>query len=311
MIALHDDWVWDSWYAQDGEDLHVFYLKAPKSLGDSDKRHHNAQVGHSVSTDGVNWTELPDALLRREGEYFDSQGIWTGSVLKHNDVWHMFYTGIDKESKGRIQRIGHATSSDLITWERVGDEPILTASGPWYATSETDPKNEEPFRDPWVFFFQDQWHMLVTARDTTGDGTMAHAVSDDLYTWELREPLLSNAQFDQLEVFQVVEVDGRWVLIFCAAPQDIHRPGIEKTYATFAAPAAGPLGPFNLDAATPIPPDGGVYAGRIVTFADGSHNLFGFIDSGAPGEFTGTISSPIPVELHHNGALRPVAQLVG
>ena len=86
MIALHDDWVWDSWYAQDGEDLHVFYLKAPKSLGDSDKRHHNAQVGHSVSTDGVNWTELPDALLRREGEYFDSQGIWTGSVLKHNDI---------------------------------------------------------------------------------------------------------------------------------------------------------------------------------------------------------------------------------
>lgn len=310
MIQLKTDWVWDSWYVQDGEDLHAFYLKAPQSLENPDLRHHNAQVGHSVSKDGTHWTELPDTLLRREGDFFDSQGIWTGSVLKNNGVWHMFYTGIDKNSKGRIQRIGHATSLDLITWERVGDEPILTATSAWYATSETDPKNEEPFRDPWVFFYEDQWHMLVTARDTQGDGTMAHAVSADLYNWELKEPLISNAQFDQLEVFQVVEVDGRWILIFCAAPQDIHRPGVEKSYATFAAAATSPLGPFDLDTATPITPGGGIYAGRIVTFPDGSHNLLGFIDSGAPGEFTGTISSPIPVELNREGTLSPITQLV-
>lgn len=308
MIKLEQYWVWDSWYVRHDDVLHAFYLKAPKSLGDPDKRHHNAEVGHSVSSDGTNWTELPDALHRNIGDTFDNQGIWTGSVVKNGDLWHMFYTGIDKDVKGQIQRIGHATSSDLITWERVGDAPILTASAPWYATSETDPKNEEPFRDPWVFFFEDQWHMLITARDTSGDGTMAHAVSDDLYTWELGQPLISNAQFDQLEVFQVIEIDGRWFLIFCAAPQDIHRPNIEKSYATYAVSAAGPLGPFDLDTATPITPDGGVYAGRIVQLADGSHNLFGFLDSGAPGAFTGTICSPIPVELTNEGTLRSVVQ---
>ena len=308
MISREEFWVWDSWYTQDNGLIHAFYLKAPKSLINPDLRHHQAEVGHSMSTDGIHWEALPDALNKNSEQAFDNQGIWTGSIVKHEELWHMFYTGIDQESKGRIQRIGHATSIDLISWTRVSNEPILTAQSPWYATAETDPNNEEPFRDPWVFHYQNKWHMLITARDTTGDGTMAHAVSDDLYTWELREPLLSNAQFDQLEVFQVVEVDGSWVLIFCAAPQDIHRPGILNTYATFAAPAAAPLGPFNLDAATPIPPAGGVYAGRIVTFANGSHNLFGFLDSGAPGEFTGTISSPIPVELDHNGALRQIAQ---
>lgn len=304
MIELREDWVWDSWYAQDGNDLHAFYLKAPKSLGDPDKRHHNAQVGHSVSSDGITWHELPDALHRREGEYFDSKGIWTGSVVKFGEMWHMFYTGIDTDSVGRIQRIGHATSRDLETWDRAGNDPILTASGPWYATSETDPKEEEPFRDPWVFFYEGQWHMLVTARDTDGDGTMAHAVSDDLYNWELKEPLLANAHFDQLEVFQIIEVEGRWVLIFCAAPQDIHRSGIEKAYATYAVSAAGPLGPYDLDSATPISPNGGIYAGRVVMVKQGKPNLLGFVDTGLKGGFTGTICDPIELELTSEGILR-------
>ena len=50
---LHSDqfWVWDSWYAQDGEETHVFFLKAPRSLGDPDLRHDRAVIGHAVSRD--------------------------------------------------------------------------------------------------------------------------------------------------------------------------------------------------------------------------------------------------------------------
>src|SRR5690606_19339933 len=44
-LALPDRWVWDFWFAHDGDDVHVFYLQAPRALGDPDRRHHNATIG--------------------------------------------------------------------------------------------------------------------------------------------------------------------------------------------------------------------------------------------------------------------------
>ena len=46
-----DHWLWDFWFARDGDDVHVFYLQAPRSLGDPELRHHNATIGHAVSRD--------------------------------------------------------------------------------------------------------------------------------------------------------------------------------------------------------------------------------------------------------------------
>ncbi len=49
MLRLEDRWVWDWWLADDGSRFHVFYLQAPKALGDQHLRHRNATVGHAVS----------------------------------------------------------------------------------------------------------------------------------------------------------------------------------------------------------------------------------------------------------------------
>lgn len=308
MIELSEYWVWDSWYAWHEGTLHAYYLKAPKSLGDPDRRHHHARVGHSTSTDGVTWSHHQDALNPSDAIAFDDQAIWTGSVLRHEGLWHMFYTGIDRRSMGKIQRIGHATSSDLFTWTRVGTEPILTARFPEHATAQTDPRQEEPFRDPWVFWFEGSWHMLATARssasDTKGAGNMAHAISSDLYHWQLADSMLNDSGFDQLEVFQMVEVSGRWFLIFCTQPADIHRPGIPRQFTTYAAPATGPLGPYQIDEARPITGEaGGIYAGRVVQMPNGSAALFGFVESGLPGGFGGVISDPLPLTISAEGSL--------
>ncbi len=32
VLALRDDWVWDSWVADDGENYHLFFLTAPRAL---------------------------------------------------------------------------------------------------------------------------------------------------------------------------------------------------------------------------------------------------------------------------------------
>lgn len=307
MISLADDWVWDSWYVWQESTLHAFYLKAPKSLLDPNLRHQNARVGHSTSEDGISWQHHADALGPTDSDTFDNQAIWTGSIVRHDGLWHMFYTGIDRHTKGQIQRVGHATSPDLFTWTRVQSTPVITAQAPWYAVASTDARAEEPFRDPWVFWHLGEWHMLITARDasgaTVGTGNMAHATSPDLYNWSLREPLIVNSGFDQLEVFEVTQIAGRWFVTFCMQSRDVHRPGVLPRVATYAAPAASPLGPYDLDAAHPIPVEGGLYAGRIVEFPAGSHRLMGFIENGEPGGFGGVIADPIPLVVDDRGWL--------
>ena len=42
-------------------------------------------------------------------------------VQGDDGLWHLFYTGTSRAEDGLKQRIGHATSTDLHNWARVGD----------------------------------------------------------------------------------------------------------------------------------------------------------------------------------------------
>lgn len=134
MFGLADHWVWDFWLADDGTAWHLFFLKAPRSLGDPDLRHRHASVGHAVSRDQVSWTPLPDALDPAPAGAFDDLAVWTGAVVRGDDgVWRMFHTGIARAEDGRVQRTGRATSSDLVSWTRQdGPDFPLEADGRWY-----------------------------------------------------------------------------------------------------------------------------------------------------------------------------------
>src|SRR4029078_7315919 len=96
----------------------------------------------------------------------------------------------------------------------------------WYVSRGEGSSNDEAWRDPWVFQNSDGWHMLITARSNGGPAETRRGVapprSDDGIDWTVTEPLAQPGQnFSQLEVNQVVEIDGRWVLIFCCG-----RPGL-------------------------------------------------------------------------------------
>ncbi|MEY4741583.1 MAG: hypothetical protein RL672_333 [Actinomycetota bacterium] len=310
-LKLPGQWVWDSWYAFDGQNHHAFYLQASRALGDPNRRHRNTSVGHAISSDLTNWTVVADAIATSESPAFDSWTTWTGSVLRHEGKWFMFYTGTSREDAGQRQTVGLATSDDLLTWAKYEPEtgagtPLVAADPRWYQTLAGG-FDLEPFRDPWVFRFSDDagqphgdWHMLTTANSVesrTGhqDGVMAHATSSDLLHWTVQPPLSAPQQgFGETEVFQFEMVDGVPIVLFCCGPVWLHQSRLDRgerggVYSLSVAPDLSDVD-FNRAVLFDAP---GLYASRLVKGSEG-WNLIGFWD--APnGSFVGELSDPIPV----------------
>jgi beta-fructofuranosidase len=303
-LRLADHWVWDSWLADDGEQYHLFFLRAARSLVDPKLRHHRASIGHAVSPDLVSWRELPDALVASGGPAWDDLATWTGSVVRAPDgTWRMFYSGLSRADDGRVQRIGAATSADLIRWTRDTAAKTIEADARWYEKHDPDAWIEEAWRDPFVFADQDGdgWHMLITARVPTGPadarGVIGHARSDDLVDWEVRPPLTAPTGFGHLEVPQSHVIEGQPVLIFSCQPEflGIRRRAEPRVGDVWTVPGRSRLGPWDFTRATPLRHPS-LYAGQLLRDRAGRWLLLGFRDI-EDGGFVGEIVDPVPVSL--------------
>jgi beta-fructofuranosidase len=307
MLRLDDHWIWDSWVADDGDLYHLFFLQAPRALGDAGLRHAAATVGHATSPDLVTWTVHPDALVPHP-EGWDDLAIWTGSVVRGDDgIWRMYYTAINTRGHElRDQRVGVVESDDLMTWRRVKDAPVLEVDTRWYKSLDEDPTASETWRDPLVFRDPDGdgWHMLVAARAIgaakNDDGVLAHARGNDLHHWEIGPPVCApGAGFGQLEVAQVKVIDGQHVLVFTCHPQEMTEERRARTgdYCTWSVPGDSLLGPWDIDAARPFLAEPDLFAAPLVQQRDGSWALIGFRNLEPKGVLAFEILDPIPVVL--------------
>ncbi|WP_220699248.1 family 43 glycosylhydrolase [Nocardioides cavernaquae] len=313
-MRLPESWVWDFWLLDDGERYHVFFLFASRALKEPNARHYRASIGHAVSDDLTNWERVPDVMVRSDAPAWDDLATWTGSVVRHPDGrWFMFYTGSTLAPGGsNIQRIGYATSDDLMSWDKVGHF-VLEADPKWYERFGAGLWHDEAFRDPWVFADPDGdgWHMLITARanhgaggpdDGVDRGVVGHAWSPDLERWEHRGPLTSPGEgFGQIEVVQTQEIDGRHVLMFSTGAEHIYgeRAG-EATSGVWYARAESALGPFDLANAQRI---GGkeLYVGKLIRDRDTGETKFLAFVTDVDGEFVGEIIDPMTVEWDGDG----------
>ncbi len=300
MLRLADRWVWDSWLADTGSEYHLFYLQAPRSLGDQLERHFNASVGHAVSTDLRQWTELGTVLEAGPPGSWQGMAVWTGSVIEHEGTWYMFYTGTRRAKRGAEQRVGLATSTDLATWTKHGADPVIELDDRWYERVEFD-----AWRDPWVMRDPDGagFHALITARANHGPtdarGVIGHAWSPDLLAWEVRPPLSDPGEFGHLEVPQAEVVEGTAVLLFSVGLERFSHarrarlPNEEG--GTYLAVGESVLGPWDIAGARRLPvPD--LYAARLVRDRAGAWQVLGFAHGEAGGEFAGEIIDPVPLQ---------------
>jgi hypothetical protein len=170
--------------------FHIFYI-----------RHDNTKVfleterdfGHAVSADMYSWTQLPAVMSVRDSSW-DNQHVWAPSIVELDSVYYMFYTGVTGIPGDPVaeQRIGLATSTDLMTWNRL-DQPLLSCRDvPWGWCGHSYLNG---FRDPFVMpdpALPGHWLMYYAAApaaDSAGMVVSVAASDGDLSRWTDLMPL--------------------------------------------------------------------------------------------------------------------------
>lgn len=319
MLQIQDKWVWDFWFAVDGDAYHMFYLQADKALQDPELRHWNVSVGHAQSQDLKNWEILPDALAptKNDEEAADSCTTWTGCVIKANGIWYMFYTGTMRAEKGLVQRVCLAHSTDLIHWQKHDRNPVAELDPRWYDGLKLAYWHDASWRDPWVVKDpeQDLYHMFITSRVNTGApdgrGAVGYASSVNLLDWTVGKPFMAPGWFGEMEVPQIEKIGDRYYL-FCSVSTRFHseehrqqaryepQTGVKYFVAdTFAGPYTC-LGNGFLTG----PAQADLYSGRVIQGPDKHWYLMAFMGNDTHGNFVGNIIDPIKILPQSDGRLQ-------
>ncbi len=166
---------------------HLFFSQPPVGAWEYVERA-RVSTAYLRSNDLVNWEVMPDAFGPGEHGECDGDGIWTGSVMEHEGVFHFFYTGYNRQSASP-QTICKATSTDLANWRKSGANPLISPDPHLYETVD--------WRDPFVYRDGEAgcFRMLISARLKEGPefrrGCVAVATSADLENWKVGPPLAS------------------------------------------------------------------------------------------------------------------------
>jgi beta-fructofuranosidase len=317
-LALYfdDKRVWDFWFAQDGIDTHLFYLQADRSPGDGYWKYWQASIGHAVSQDLRRWQILPSALSPAPYtngsslEPFDNFSLRAGSIVRHEGLWYLFYTGCRFSERGQIQRIGLATSPDLIEWQKHPNNPVMTAADTWYELFDLGDWFEQVWRDPHVFRdpVTGLFHSFIAARRRDGDlygrGVVAHAYSYDLVRWVVSSPITDGGDFGCMENLQMVQIEGRSYLVF-SCPDVFYSPDYQNRLderhvvtGTRYLMADHPFGVYHAPEDNLLVGDraGTLYGGKIIQDALGHWQLLACHSEGG-------ITDPMPVVVDASGAL--------
>lgn len=188
---------------------HVFFL-------------HEGRWAHIESTDLVHWRELPAALSPSAGSTSpDGEACWTGSIVEHEGVFHLFYTGKNSRDPAGDQKVMVATSRDLVHWARQPDRTFYADGHIYWSKPIGGPAagvnyHHQAFRDPDVFWNQakGQWWMLLHALAVEGPmPALGLYTSSDLVHWTASKPLACYGLGVSLDCPHAAPVQGRWLVI--------------------------------------------------------------------------------------------------
>lgn len=256
-------------------------------IGDVDVIHHDGLyhlfhlvlpnhdfIAHAVSKDGMTWRRVRNALFVGDPGSWDDDMLWTMHVSpdpQKPGSWRMFYTGLSRAEYGRVQRVGLARSDDLYTWTRCEDSGFpLEISGAWYESRIDEGRKWVSFRDPYLYRDSQTGdrYLLVAARTKDGPvirrGCVGIARETAPDRFEFEAPLYHPGLYDDVEVPNLIELDGRYYLIGSIREDT-------KIHYWYADALRGPYRNFADNVLLPK----GNYAARVCR-SDGRMLLFNF-----------------------------------
>jgi beta-fructofuranosidase len=233
---------------------HLFHLIIPN----------HDYIAHAVSTDGISWKRVNNALFVGHPGQWDDDMLWTMHVYKDKENFKMYYTGLQRKDRGIISRVGLATSDNLMDWEKItGGYFPIEPKGIYYETSSSNPRTWLSFRDPFRFDYNGEVYLVIGARTVAGPVSRRGCVglvklNEDRA--QLMPPLFCPLVYDDVECPCVFKLHGRFYLLG-SIREDI------KVRYWFAPDFLGEYHSFHADVLLPQ----GNYAAR--TEQDGEHLL--------------------------------------
>lgn len=188
-------------------EYHLFYLKGP-------------DWAHIVSRDLLHWRELPDALVKGTDPLGpDWESIWTGSVVEHDGIFYLFYTGKNSGDPLGDQKVMQARSSDLIHWTK-HPEYTFYADGKIYwdkpkngAIDDQQIYHHQAFRDPHVVWNPQEGLWWLALHAVSADGSSPNVglyTSRNLTDWTPHTPLIIYPASVSGDCPDIFELDGLW-----------------------------------------------------------------------------------------------------
>jgi predicted GH43/DUF377 family glycosyl hydrolase len=108
---------------------------------------------------------------------WDALSIWAPTVVFHDGLYYMFYTGT---AGGRTFEIGYGTSTDGLSWEKYAGNPVFKADGTGFDAAAVGASPVLVEGDTWVLYYMGQKTVglggligRATAPDPTGPWTRA------------------------------------------------------------------------------------------------------------------------------------------
>ncbi|MGD8777368.1 MAG: family 43 glycosylhydrolase [Ignavibacteria bacterium] len=159
--------------------VHVFYIRGT-AAGDWPE-YPLFNFGHATTTDLINWT-IEKPVLQCPESGVDEYQVWAPYVLKHENKYWMFYTGVNDSV---CQSICIATSDDLYNWERYEANPVITTEswGNWGEEAWSDCRDPNILKDGDTFYCYYTAGLMIPGTDEY-EYRLGISSSKDLINWK-------------------------------------------------------------------------------------------------------------------------------
>ena len=132
-----------------------------------------AVIGLCRSADLFHWTLDPPCLRPEDGAEWERGGLYKPCLVEHRGTYYLFYNAKNAPQRWHEQT-GVATSTDLKTWRRYAQNPILRNGPP-------GSPDEHFASDPCVLRDGNRWALFYFGLDTKGVARDLLATSPDLF----------------------------------------------------------------------------------------------------------------------------------